>query len=85
MLQFQFRVIIIKISVYSLLYACSLTHALIHASMSDQIFVDMLVYHSIFCANGNEIPISFDYFLMTVYYRLGQVSTVDGESGCPNG
>ena len=53
--------------------------------MSDQIFVDMLVYHSIFCANGNEIPISFDYFLMTVYYRLGQVSTVDGESGCPNG
>jgi len=32
MLQFQFRVIIIKISVYSPLYACSLTHALIHTS-----------------------------------------------------
>jgi len=32
MLQFQFRVIIIKMSVYSPLYACSLTHALIHAS-----------------------------------------------------
>jgi len=33
MLQFQFRVIIIKMSVYSPLYACSLTHALIHASL----------------------------------------------------